>query len=683
MDTYPVASMEGGVPGLTNSGTLIYNEAAYYSFNNQSDITATVTVGGVPSPIPWLANAANSTYYNYNGSSATTPPVNTNPNIEVNNNNTNPSSYVYRLNPAINTGDNTGLGITIKVMAGDQVSIFAKSAWHNPSGGAINNGASLVTSVLTTFLQSLANTPAIVANMHGTVTGALLNTPNTTTPLSAILGSDNTLTGSGATQPVKAGINWILFDDQFRPVQAGSGYDAVYTGADYVKSHVLVGLPNLTMPKNGYLYVYCSNESNMDVVFDNLQIINTRGAIVEETHYYPDGLAMAGISDRAWNKLQNSFHYQGHEIQNQEFSDGNGLEDYDFGARFYDPQLGVWHNADPASQYGSPYMAMGDNWVNGRDPNGKWFLEFAIGFVAGYLSNAIETGNWGWKSLKAGLISGIGAVAGIYIGTEVASVLPATTDIFEKELISNLASSVIIGAASSVASGHSVWQGMESGAISGFMSTELADINYSKGDWARLGENFAVGGVSGGVISMSLGGNFWAGVSSGAISATLSNIPVYRATIEEDEQALRDKLAPGATTPSDGQVLDTKDPTGDLHYIILTKDQFFAAFYSYAKYGTGNILYDLVEGSDITQLGGQPSPDGGDPEVCGLHFKVGNLHFRFYDGAIVGTAPEGYYYGYGKIPLGYSLHIDNYGAAVNPILHLYIDTHGQDLRGYK
>ncbi len=85
----------------------------------------------------------------------------------------------------------------------------------------------------------------------------------------------------------------------------------------------------------------------------------------QSTSYYPFGLKMPGLSFVATGADENTFTYNGKELE-----DEFGLDWYHYGARFYDPAVGRWWAVDPVDEFMSPYAYVGNNPVMLIDPNG-------------------------------------------------------------------------------------------------------------------------------------------------------------------------------------------------------------------------------------------------------------------------------------------------------------------------
>ncbi len=95
-------------------------------------------------------------------------------------------------------------------------------------------------------------------------------------------------------------------------------------------------------------------KNSLRVAYRNFENGSEKGS-----NYYPFGLTMAGISSKALNgAAENKIKFQGQEFATKEFSDGSGLDMYEFKWRMHDPQTGRFWQVDPLSEkyvYNSTY----------------------------------------------------------------------------------------------------------------------------------------------------------------------------------------------------------------------------------------------------------------------------------------------------------------------------------------
>ena len=210
------------------------------------------------------------------------------------------------------------------------------------------------------------------------------------------------------------------------------------------------------------------------------------------------------------------FGYQG-QFAEKDFETGYNQ----FEARLYDARIGRWMIPDPAGQFHSPYLGMGNNPVRYVDPDGECaWLVFGLGYALYYGGLAALEANWQGEDFW---IDGYykAAIAGFAIGAISVGTGSLFTNIYGITL--GTTTGAIIGG---------LTNGTTSGLLTASMGGDFID-GFKQG--AITGAIFGgiMGGISGGIRATKSGANIFSGIiTSECTLEDIINTSMYTADID-------------------------------------------------------------------------------------------------------------------------------------------------------
>ncbi|MFO7447552.1 MAG: RHS repeat-associated core domain-containing protein [Ignavibacteriaceae bacterium] len=203
--------------------------------------------------------------------------------------------------------------------------------------------------------------------------------------------------------------------------------------------------------------------------------------MLQVNNYYPFGMLMAPYGETYSNK----YRYNGKEnLTATNSSYGVDVSWYDYGARFYDPQIGRWHSVDPMAELDrrwSPYRYAYDNPLRFIDPDGM------VDWDAIIRGTATAIGGLGSTIAGVGFVctpTGVGQVAGTFL---ISTGVPAT-GLGIAMIISGI---IDDGSSEKIPGGVLESVGIAGDAFAGNTNGELRKA----GDVADIVTNLAVGGL--------------------------------------------------------------------------------------------------------------------------------------------------------------------------------------------
>ena len=260
-----------------------------------------------------------------------------------------------------------GPAIALKVNAGDKVNLETWARYEHKED--YTEDISLMV-----FSQLLGSTFAYIQGLDAMPISKATETFQAALPA---------LTGAGvdASQP-RAFLNYIVFNSKMESIAShrvqvseAAGFEPDERAVKDMHERLAM---NVSITEPGYIYAWVSNGSeNTKVWFDDFCVAHTSTFVTQATDYAAWGDVLRE------QKTDESIYRYNYQAQFAERDLETGWNH--FGLREYDPVIGRWTATDPAGQYCSPYIGMGNNPLNLVDPDGAysrigaWWRNIAYG----------------------------------------------------------------------------------------------------------------------------------------------------------------------------------------------------------------------------------------------------------------------------------------------------------------
>ncbi|MGO3708087.1 MAG: RHS repeat domain-containing protein [Mesonia hippocampi] len=245
----------------------------------------------------------------------------------------------YKYYPNSNRLQRVDDGVTLNTMVNDIKDQSGNNYTYNDLGQLVSNAQDKISYTY--------NTAGLVTTIHNTLTG---------NPVVKFVYDDK-----GKRLKKEGYINGQLsYTDYYVRDVSGSPM-AIYRNST-LKENPIYGANRLGIhyrEDNSDVYQLIDHLGNVRAVVT--EQAGNPVALVAKTDYYPGGMAMPN------RNIVGDYRY-GYQGEYAETDKETGMPAFEL--RLYDPRINRWISPDPAGQYHSPYMAMGNNWISRVDPDG-------------------------------------------------------------------------------------------------------------------------------------------------------------------------------------------------------------------------------------------------------------------------------------------------------------------------